>query len=96
MIHGWYPNGRTIYLDDRLRPKQDVWARGILLHELVHYVQQESGAFGDLSPCEKWSSRERDAYDNQLRWLAKKKAWSEYWRLTRSMPKFRIHKSCGG
>ena len=94
VVYGWYPNGRIIYLDDRLKPAKDIWARSILMHELVHYVQQESGAFGDQSPCEKWSSRERDAYKLQLQWLLKKHAWSEYWRLTRTMPIFRLHKKC--
>lgn len=39
-VYGWYPLGRTIYLDDRLDPIRDAKARSILLHELVHYLPE--------------------------------------------------------
>ena len=71
-IYGWYPRGKIIYLDDRLDPVHEVRARSILLHELVHYMQQVHGAFSGGSECENWSRREREAYSVQARWLAAK------------------------
>ena len=73
-IYGWYPRGEIIYLDDRLDPINDIRARSILLHELVHYLQQAHGAFTGGSECENWSRRELEAYRVQARWLADKGA----------------------
>jgi Domain of unknown function (DUF6647) len=72
-IYGWYPLGRTIYLDDRLDPVHDAGDRSILLHELVHYLQQAHGAFTGGSECEKWSRRELEAYRVQARWLTERR-----------------------
>ena len=69
-VYGWFPPGRTIYLDDRLDPVRDIAARGILVHELVHYLQQESGTFPARGGCRTWLERERQAYDIQIRWHA--------------------------
>ena len=69
-VYGWFPPGRTIYLDDRLDPVRDIAARGILVHELVHYLQQESGTFPASGGCRTWLERERQAYDIQIRWHA--------------------------
>lgn len=68
-IYGWYPFGSTIYLDNRLDPVSDLAARAILLHELVHYLQQSADAHPDKSNCIAWIGREREAYDVQARWL---------------------------
>lgn len=68
-IYGWYPLGDVIYLDDRLDPVRDLEARGILLHELVHYLQHVAGAFSDDVECRNWVRRERQAYKVQARWL---------------------------
>lgn len=69
-VYGWYPLGRTIYLDDRLDPIRDAKARSILLHELVHYLQNAHRAFNDQTECRNWALRERQAYRIQARWLA--------------------------
>ena len=73
-VQGWFPPGTTIYLDDKLDPQNDLWARSILLHELVHYAQQEEGAFLGKLNCDIWKEREREAYDVQIRWLASQRA----------------------
>ena len=70
-VYGWYPLGPTIYLDDRLDPIRDAKSRSILLHELVHYLQNAHGAFSDQTECRNWAMRERQAYRIQARWLAK-------------------------
>lgn len=73
-VYGWFPPGETIYLDQRLDLRHDPGAQSILLHELVHYVQQKSGTFPAGDGCERWLAREWEAYDIQLRWLAERRA----------------------
>lgn len=68
-VYGWFPPGRTIYLDDRLRPDEDSWSKSILLHELVHYVQYRNAPTASVTDCDGWSAREREAYDIQVEWL---------------------------
>ena len=57
-----YRPGEGIYLDDSLKPETRLFDRSILLHELVHYVQDMSGAHGDMKPCMRWYQREQEAY----------------------------------
>lgn len=69
-IRALFPPGRVIYVDADLLHEIDTFARSILLHEIVHYLQQEAGAFATLAPCERWLARERQALLVQRRWLA--------------------------
>jgi hypothetical protein len=69
-VFGWFPPGETIYLDERLDLLEDTLAKSILVHELVHFAQQEAGAFRAAADCAAWLERERQAYDIQLRWIA--------------------------
>ncbi len=78
-VYGWFPPGQTIFIDDRLDPAKDVVARSILLHELVHYLQQEAGTFPPGGGCETWLDREWEAYDIQIRWLAAQSAAPRSW-----------------
>lgn len=57
-----YRPGEGIYLDDSLKPESDLFARSVLLHELVHYVQDMNGAHADMKPCMRWYYREQEAY----------------------------------
>ncbi len=57
-----YRPGEGIYLDDRLKPETQLFDRSILLHELVHYVQDMSDEHGDMRPCMRWYQREQEAY----------------------------------
>ena len=57
-----YRPGEGIYLDDNLKPETDLFARSILLHELVHYVQDMNGEHEDMRPCMRWYQREQEAY----------------------------------
>lgn len=60
-----------ILIDDRLDPVNDPNARGILLHELVHYVQWRRAGRQNAQNCHEWSAREDEAYSLQYRWLTK-------------------------
>lgn len=68
-VLGWYEHGSSIYLDESLYPLNTVRARAILVHEMVHYLQEDNGAFGVPRTCERWAAREQEAYTVQYRWL---------------------------
>jgi hypothetical protein len=65
-----YRPGEGIYLDEALKPESNVFARSVLLHELVHYVQDVSNELAGVRPCERWYRREQEAYAIQKRFLA--------------------------
>ena len=65
-----YRSGDGIYLDDTLKPESNLFARSVLLHELVHYVQDVSKELAAAKPCERWYRREQEAYAIQKRFLA--------------------------
>ena len=67
-VYGWFPPGSTIYLDEQLAPLKDMVARGILVHEIVHYLQNESGRFAGSDTCERFERQEFEAYRIQYRW----------------------------
>jgi len=73
-VLGWFPPGSTIYLDDRLNPIGHVGHKAILLHELVHYLQQENGAHEAGTDCRNWQDREQEAVDIQYKWLVEQHA----------------------
>ena len=43
--------------------------RSVLLHELVHYVQEMENEHGDMKPCLRWYHREQEAYAIQKTFL---------------------------
>ena len=57
-----YRSGEGIYLDEALQPETNIFARSVLLHELVHYVQDASRELAEARPCERWYRREQEAY----------------------------------
>jgi hypothetical protein len=69
-----YLPDRGILFDASLDPLGDLYARSILLHELVHHVQERAARFSDLPECCRWAAREREAYDIQRRYLIRHQA----------------------
>ena len=65
-----YHSGEGVYIDEALKPETNVFARSVLLHELVHYVQDLSDDFAGAEPCQRWSRREQQAYAIQMRFLS--------------------------
>jgi len=63
-----YLHGDTIFLDDRLDVQRNDYHTSILLHELVHYVQQQSGRFAE-NDCDGWVKEEQEAFRAQAAWL---------------------------
>jgi len=68
-IQAWYRSGDGIFLDDKLRPESNLFHRSILLHELVHFFQDQGEEYASMNPCERWFHRELDAYNIQNRYL---------------------------
>lgn len=64
-----YRSGEGIYLDESLNPETNIFARSVLLHELVHYVQDLSNELAEARLCERWYRREQEAYALQKRFL---------------------------
>ena len=61
---GWYNDQNIIYIDERYREDDGVFASSLLVHELTHYLQHQSGKF-DSHSCEDSLAREREAYHVQ-------------------------------
>jgi hypothetical protein len=64
-----YQPGAGIFLDERLEPETNLFDRSVLLHELVHYLQEVNYERGDAKPCERWYYREIEAYAIQKTFL---------------------------
>lgn len=63
-VIGWYNDEGIIYVDERLRYSTSSFAKSLIVHELVHYLQHRSGEFDTFS-CEHSIAREREAYSVQ-------------------------------
>lgn len=66
----WYDSDRTIYLDKRLEENMDAFTRSVVVHELVHYLQDISGKYSKMD-CELYVQREAEAYSVQKQYLNK-------------------------
>jgi len=54
---------RTIYYDERMELEQDQSARGFIVHEMVHYLQDINGELvPDEMSCEQRIEKEQQAY----------------------------------
>jgi hypothetical protein len=75
-VLGWYPPpGGTIFLDDRLDPTNSLYASSIVVHEMVHFLQQQSGRFEASADCTSNLAREREAYAVQREFLLRSGAF---------------------
>lgn len=69
-IKAFYLPGKGIYLSNAVGPLDDAFGRSVLLHELVHHVQHVTGRFdGVADTCDRWFSKEREAYQVQNAYL---------------------------
>ena len=53
-----------IFLSNKLDPLNDICHRGILMHEIIHVLQEEQGVFSDYELRTKKHMREMDALVN--------------------------------
>ena len=68
---GAYLPDRGILLDNALDLDGNPADRAILLHELIHYLQDITGRFAAESACDRWRDREIEAYHVQDRYLGR-------------------------
>lgn len=63
-VKGYYADGSgTIVLHEVMRDLvQNRRARAMLVHEIVHYLQDYSGRWEGEKTCQIWVEREREAY----------------------------------
>ena len=67
-VLGWFPPGERIYLDKRLEPLDSTYSSGVIVHEMVHYLQQTSGRFARATTsgnCDEVLAMEFQAYQAQ-------------------------------
>jgi hypothetical protein len=71
-VKAFYDPEQGIFLSTSTDFMGDSYGRSILLHELVHYAQNVSGRFEEISrsPCERRASEEMAAYEAQNQYLA--------------------------
>ena len=80
-VQGWFPGGQTIYIDDKLDPAKGLYDSSVLLHEMVHYLQQESSRSAGTT-CKSNVESERQAYGAQREYLMR---YGEYMPVGSSM-----------
>lgn len=68
-VQGWFPTGQTIYLDDTLDPVKGLYDSSVMLHEMVHYLQQQAKPSGSHTDCNSNVEAEREAYAAQREYL---------------------------
>ena len=74
-VLGWFPPGETLYLDDRLKPRDSLLAASIVVHEMVHYLQyraaRRSSQSGGEFSCARAIELERQAYGVQREFITR-------------------------
>jgi hypothetical protein len=68
-VQGWFTGGKVIYLDQNLDPVKGLYDSSVLLHEMVHYLQQESPGATIHTNCAANVDAERQAYGAQREYL---------------------------
>lgn len=69
-VLGVYPDGNLVYIDQALEPRTNICARSVILHELVHYLQDRNHKYLNLSVVLRQHVREMEAYAFQRMYLA--------------------------
>lgn len=64
-----YRPGEGIFIDERMQPETNLFDRSVLLHELIHYVQDLANERGEMEDCKRWYYREQEAYAIQKQFL---------------------------
>ncbi|HIF50773.1 MAG TPA: hypothetical protein EYQ42_04465 [Thiotrichaceae bacterium] len=66
----WYNDQGVIFMDERIKDNTDAVTRSVVVHELVHYLQDLSGEYKDVD-CDLYAKREREAYAIQRQYINK-------------------------
>jgi hypothetical protein len=68
-VRAAYMPERGVLLADTLDPINEPLDRSILVHELVHFLQEINNRYSELTPCKRWFQREHEAYAVQNQYL---------------------------
>lgn len=68
-VSAMYEPTRGILMAEELRPETNLFHRSILLHEMIHYLQDVGQELSSLAACERWYQRELEAYALQKQYL---------------------------
>ena len=72
-LYGVYLGGNSLFLNNDLEPyeEDDILAQGVLIHEMIHYLQsKEDGQSSLINSNEEWCISEGEAYDMANRYFA--------------------------
>lgn len=70
-VKGAFIPGQGLFIIDRLDIEADPQDRSVLLHELVHYLQELNGRYASESICDRFRDRELEAYRLQDEYLSR-------------------------
>jgi Zn-dependent peptidase ImmA (M78 family) len=68
-VLAWYRNEGVIYVDERLMDNETSFVASLIVHELVHFLQDQTGQYSSQS-CNDTIARQREAYAVQNAYLA--------------------------
>lgn len=68
-VSAMYQPELGILMAEDLKPETNLFQRSILLHEMVHYLQDIGQELVAAAPCERWYQRELEAYAVQKQYL---------------------------
>lgn len=69
-VKAWHLPETGIFIDASLSPETNLVHRSILLHELVHFLQEVNGDGAGMDECSRWLQREQEAYWLQNQYLS--------------------------
>ena len=70
-VKGAFIAGKGVLIITELQIETDPRDRSVLLHELVHYLQELNGRYASESACDRFRDRELEAYRLQDEYLSR-------------------------
>jgi hypothetical protein len=69
-VKALYHPTKGVMINENLDVVNDVYARSVLMHELVHYQQHINNKFAEEErACQRWQAKEIEAYEIQHKYL---------------------------
>ncbi len=70
-VKGAFIPGQGVFITTELEVEPDPQDRSVLLHELVHYLQELNGRYANETACDRFRYRELEAYRLQDEYLSR-------------------------
>jgi hypothetical protein len=68
-VSALYTSADGVMIDEAFDLQHDAFGQSVLVHELVHFLQDSAGTFAEYGPCRRQNEREREAYYIQYQYL---------------------------